>query len=49
MREMETAQLREAVEGLPGRVRYVLARRYGLGGLKPATLAELSEELNISR
>ncbi len=49
MREMETAQLREAVEELPARVRYVLVRRYGLGGLKPATLAELSEELGISR
>ena len=49
MREMETAQLREAVEELPARVRYVLVRRYGLGGLKPATLAELSEELDISR
>src|SRR5919202_776163 len=36
-------------EELPERVRYILVRRYGLGGLEPATLAELSEELDISR
>ena len=48
-RTMETMQLREAVEELPERVRYILVRRYGLGGLEPATLAELSEELDISR
>ena len=48
-RTMETMQLREAVEELPERVRYILVRRYGLGGLAPATLAELSEELDISR
>jgi RNA polymerase primary sigma factor len=28
---------------------YVLMRRYGLGGLEPATLAELADELGISR
>ena len=48
-RTMETMQLREAVEELPERVRYILVRRYGLGGLEPATLAELSKELDISR
>lgn len=42
-------QLREAVEDLPERVRYVLMRRYGLGGLEPATLVELADELGISR
>jgi RNA polymerase primary sigma factor len=49
MQEMELVQLREAVEDLPGRMGYVLMRRYGLGGLKPATLAELADELCISR
>ncbi|HEX2097763.1 MAG TPA: RNA polymerase sigma factor RpoD/SigA [Rubrobacteraceae bacterium] len=49
MRELETTQLREAIEELPERPRYVLARRYGLGGLDPASLAELGEELDISR
>jgi RNA polymerase primary sigma factor len=49
MREMETAQLGEAIERLPERMGYVLMRRYGLGGLKPATLAELADELGISR
>jgi len=49
MQEMELVQLREAVEKLPERMGYVLARRYGLGGFKPATLAELADELDISR
>jgi RNA polymerase primary sigma factor len=49
MREIETAQLREAIKELPGRTRHVLVRRYGLEGLQPATLAELSDELGISR
>ncbi len=49
MREMETTQLKEAIEGLPERHRYVLIRRYGLGDRDTATLAELSDELDISR
>jgi RNA polymerase primary sigma factor len=49
MQEMELVQLREAVENLPERMGYVLMRRYGLRGLKPATLAELADELDISR
>jgi RNA polymerase primary sigma factor len=49
MQEMELVQLREAVENLPERMGYVLMRRYGLGGGKPATLAELADELGISR
>ena len=49
MQEMELVQLREAVEDLPERMGYVLMRRYGLGGGKPATLAELADELDISR
>jgi RNA polymerase primary sigma factor len=49
MREMETTQLKEAIEGLPERARYVLVRRYGLDEREPATLAELGDELDISR
>jgi RNA polymerase primary sigma factor len=49
VRELETRRLMESVERLPGRQRRVLVRRYGLDGEKPATLAELSEELVISR
>ncbi|HSL01413.1 MAG TPA: RNA polymerase sigma factor RpoD/SigA [Rubrobacteraceae bacterium] len=49
MREMETAHLKEAIERLPERARYVLVRRYGLDDREPATLAELGEELEISR
>jgi RNA polymerase primary sigma factor len=49
MREMETAQLGEAIERLPERNRYVLTRRYGLDGQEPSTLAQLSDELGVSR
>jgi RNA polymerase primary sigma factor len=49
MREMETAGLKEAIERLPERHRYVLIRRYGLDKRDAATLATLSEELGISR
>ena len=49
MREMETAGLEQAIERLPERHRYVLVRRYGLGNRDTATLAELSDELDISR
>ena len=49
MREMETSQLKEAIERLPDRARYVLVRRYGLDDREPATLAELGDELDISR
>ena len=45
MRELETRRLMESVERLPERQRRVLVRRYGLDGEKPATLADLSEEL----
>lgn len=40
---------REAIERLPERVRYVLIRRHGLDERKPATLAELAAELEVSR
>src|SRR5215213_8545279 len=49
VRELETHRLLESVERLPERQRRVLVRRYGLDGEKPATLAELSEELGVSR
>jgi RNA polymerase primary sigma factor len=49
MREMENTQLKEAIERLPERARYVLVRRYGLDDQEPATLAELGDELDISR
>ena len=47
--EMELEWLSEAVESLPERHRHVLVKRYGLGGEETATLAELSDELGISR
>ena len=49
MREMETVGLQEAVGRLPERHRYVLVRRYGLDDRDVATLATLSDELDISR
>ena len=49
MRGMESAQLGEAIERLPERNRYVLLRRYGLDSQEPATLAQLSDELGVSR
>ena len=49
VQEMETEELAEAIGRLPERHRRVLVRRYGLDGSKRATLAELSEELGISR
>jgi RNA polymerase primary sigma factor len=47
VRELETRRLMESVERLPER--HVLVRRYGLDGEEPATLADLSEELGVSR
>jgi RNA polymerase primary sigma factor len=46
---MESSQLKEAIKRLPERLGYVLVRRYGLDGKDPLTLAELSDELGISR
>jgi RNA polymerase primary sigma factor len=47
--EDTASQLKEAIERLPDRARYVLVRRYGLDDREPATLAELGDELDISR
>src|SRR5919106_4952343 len=49
MREMETQGLQAAIEVLPERHQHVLVRRYGLDDQKAATLAQLSEELKVSR
>ena len=49
VRGVETDQLLDAVEELPPRSRYVLARRYGLGHVRAASIAELSAELSLSR
>jgi len=47
--EIETAGLEDAIGRLPERHRLVLIRRYGLGDEGAATLAQLSDELGISR
>jgi RNA polymerase primary sigma factor len=49
VRKLEKRRLMESVERFPERQRRVLVRRYGLDGEKPATLADLSEELEVSR
>ena len=49
MSEMETSQLGEAIDSLPELYRYVLVRRYGLDDKDPVTLAELGDELELSR
>lgn len=49
VREVETSGLPEAIDRLPERQRRVLLRRYGLEGEEAATLAELSDELGVSR
>ena len=46
---LETEYLKEAVQRLPERAKYVLVRRYGLDDRDPATLAELSRGLGVSR
>ena len=49
VRALERAHLEKAIEGLPERARYVLIRRYGLDNGEPATLAQLSRELGLSK
>src|SRR5215213_1761257 len=49
VRELERRRLLQSVERLPERQRRLLVRRYGLDGEEPATLANLSEELGVSR
>src|SRR5215204_4725630 len=47
--EMEMEWLTDAIQRLPERHRHVLVKRYGLGEEETETLAELSDELGISR
>ena len=47
--ELEVGSLKESLERLPERHRHVLIRRYGLGNRGTSTLAQLSDELGISR
>ena len=49
IQEMENARLKESMGGMSARERHVLVRRYGLDERAPATLAELSDELSITR
>src|ERR687894_75673 len=49
VRELETSGPGRALERLPERQRHVLIKRYGLGDNETATLAQLSDELGVSR
>ena len=49
IQEMETSGLWVAVGRLPERARHVLVRRYGLDGRERATLADVANELGLSR
>jgi RNA polymerase primary sigma factor len=49
MARMEKERLWEAIGCLPHKSRYVLVRRYGLDEQDPVTLAELANELQLSR
>jgi RNA polymerase primary sigma factor len=49
IRDMENARLEESIGEVSARERHVLVRRYGLDDREPATLAELSSELGVSR
>jgi RNA polymerase primary sigma factor len=49
IQEIETSGLWAAVGRLPERARHVLVRRYGLDGRENSTLADLADELGLSR
>jgi RNA polymerase primary sigma factor len=49
VRDMEIGWLGEAIWRLPERHRRVLVKRYGLDEEQTATLAELAEELGVSK
>ncbi len=49
IRDLEASGLGQALERLPERQRHVLIKRYGLGDHETATLAQLSDELGVSR
>jgi RNA polymerase primary sigma factor len=46
---MATRALHGALANMPKRDRYVLVRRYGLNGEKPASFSQIARELNLSR
>ena len=47
--EIGSAHLKETIQRLPEKERHVLVRRYGFDGREAATLAELGDELGITR
>jgi RNA polymerase primary sigma factor len=49
VRDMEVSWLGEAISRLPERHRHVLVKRYGLDEEETATLAQLAEELKVSK
>src|SRR5215210_517798 len=49
LRDMEVGWLGEAMSRLPERHRHVLVKRYGLDEEEAATLAQLAEELKVSK
>jgi RNA polymerase primary sigma factor len=49
VRDMEVGWLGEAIWRLPERHRRVLVKRYGLDEEETATLAQLAEELGVSK
>jgi RNA polymerase primary sigma factor len=49
VRDMEVGWLGEAISRLPERHRHVLVKRYGLDEEETATLAQLAEELKVSK
>jgi RNA polymerase primary sigma factor len=49
VRNMEVGWLGEAISRLPERHRHVLVKRYGLDEEETATLAQLADELNVSK
>jgi RNA polymerase primary sigma factor len=49
IREMENTRLKESMGEMSARERHILVRRYGLDDREPATLAELSDKLGVTR
>jgi RNA polymerase primary sigma factor len=49
IRDMENTRLKESMGEMLARERHVLVRRYGLDDREPVTLAELSDELDVTR
>jgi RNA polymerase primary sigma factor len=49
IRDMENTRLKESMGEMSARERYVLMRRYGLDDREPATLAEVGNELGVTR